>query len=263
MSFVDLHDREEIASTLLRDPILNIYGIGDLDDRFFPFTTWFGRRSRERIEEIAFVYSHTDLPVLIALTRGPVDGMLALLAGITPRLPRRIYAHTSPGVITALLPAYRAASRGEHLRMSLDEPRLLRDIEDRGAVPLGPDDLTDAVRLYAASYPENWFDPWMITTGCYYGIRESGSLVAVAGVHVVSARRGVAALGNIATHPDRRGRGLAKAATAALARHLIDDLGIARIGLNVKAGNAPAIACYAKLGFRQAATYEESMCEAL
>ena len=52
MSFVDLHDREEIASTLLRDPILNIYGIGDLDDRFFPFTTWFARRSTGRVEEI-------------------------------------------------------------------------------------------------------------------------------------------------------------------------------------------------------------------
>jgi RimJ/RimL family protein N-acetyltransferase len=146
--------------------------------------------------------------------------------------------------------------------MSLEESRALRGVAAAGVVVLTPGDLLDLERFYAASYPGNWFDPWMVETGCYFGIRDSMRLVAVAGVHVVSADRGAAALGNIATHPDHRGKGLATAATAALIRHLIDDLGITRIGLNVKAENLPAIACYAKLGFRADATYEESLLEA-
>jgi RimJ/RimL family protein N-acetyltransferase len=188
--------------------------------------------------------------------------MVDLLRGIAPRLPRRIYAHTSPGVGTPLISAFYMTPHGEHLRMFLEERSALRGVDTVGAVALTPEDLFDLDRFYAASYPGNWFDPWMVETGCYFGIRDSMRLVAVAGVHVVSADRGAAALGNIATHPDHRGRGFATAVTAALARHLIDDLGITRIGLNVKADNIPAIACYAKLGFRADATYEESLLEA-
>ena len=39
-----LHDREQIERFLRRDPGLHIYGLGDLDDRFWPFTTWYGGR---------------------------------------------------------------------------------------------------------------------------------------------------------------------------------------------------------------------------
>src|SRR5258708_20552871 len=78
---------------------------------------------------------------------------------------------------------------------------------------------TEAAELeafYEASYPGNWFDARMLETGCYYGIRHEQRLVSVAGIHVYSAEYRVAALGNITTHPDFRGRGLAKQVTAQL-----------------------------------------------
>ncbi len=72
-----------------------------------------------------------------------------------------------------------------------------------------------------------------------------------------SARYRVAALGNVATDPALRGQGLAQQATAQLCRSLFAT--VSTIGLNVKADNVAAIACYRKLGFEVAAEYEESL----
>jgi predicted GNAT family acetyltransferase len=94
-----------------------------------------------------------------------------------------------------------------------------------------------------------------LDTGYYVGIRERGRLVCVAGVHVYSARQKVAALGNIATLPEARGRGHAQAATAVLCRRLLKT--VTHVCLNVKADNQAAIACYRKLGFEVVASYEE------
>ena len=89
------------------------------------------------------------------------------------------------------------------------------------------------------------------------GIRREGTLVCIAGVHVHSSIYRVAALGNIATDPALRGQGLAQRATAQLCRALLTT--VDTIGLNVKADNTAAIACYRKLGFEVAAEYEEAM----
>jgi predicted GNAT family acetyltransferase len=96
----------------------------------------------------------------------------------------------------------------------------------------------------------------MLETGLYQGIRRGGCLVSVAGVHVYSPRYRVAALGNITTHPDWRGRGLATLVSAKLCETLSKG-GIEHIGLNVKADNVAALTCYERLGFRWAADYGE------
>jgi predicted GNAT family acetyltransferase len=110
--------------------------------------------------------------------------------------------------------------------------------------------------LYAASYAGNWFVPRMLETGFYFGIRRGRALVSVAGVHVFSPQYKVAALGNITTRPDARGQGLATAATARLCQELLQT-GIEYVGLNVKADNPSAIACYEKLGFERVTDYGE------
>ena len=114
--------------------------------------------------------------------------------------------------------------------------------------------------FYSHSYPDNWYDPRMLETGYYVGIRREGKLVCAAGVHVYSSTYRVAALGNIATDPALRGQGLAQRATAQLCRALLTT--VDTIGLNVKADNAAAIACSRKLGFEVAAEYEEAMFDA-
>jgi predicted GNAT family acetyltransferase len=98
----------------------------------------------------------------------------------------------------------------------------------------------------------------MLEDGVYYGVHEDGALVAAAGTHVVARGVGVAALGNIYTRPDRRGRGLATAVTAAVTGHLA-RLGIATIVLNVRDDNHAAIHVYERLGFRPYCNYFEVM----
>lgn len=73
-------------------------------------------------------------------------------------------------------------------------------------------------------------------------------LIAVAGTHLVSSTYGVAAVGNVFTHPDYRGRGYGAAATSAVVTELLAH-GIRDIVLNVGEDNAPALHPYERLGF--------------
>ncbi|MEZ4655288.1 MAG: N-acetyltransferase [Candidatus Eisenbacteria bacterium] len=41
---------------------------------------------------------------------------------------------------------------------------------------LAPSDRAAVESFYAAAYPGNWFDPSMLETGCYFGIRDPGTI---------------------------------------------------------------------------------------
>jgi predicted GNAT family acetyltransferase len=86
-------------------------------------------------------------------------------------------------------------------------------------------------------------------------VRTGGRLVSIAGVHAYSERYGVAAVGNVATHPAYRKQGLGRAATAALCQFLNGR--VEHIGLNVKSTNEAAVRCYESLGFEKVASYGE------
>jgi ribosomal protein S18 acetylase RimI-like enzyme len=201
-------------------------------------------------------YAAPGLAVVLAFTHR-VEAMRTLLGELLPHLPRRFYAHLSPGLVEALSGAYRPEPGGEYRRMVLADAdkALAADISQTFRIEPGRVDEVSA--FYAEAYPGNWFDPAMLKTDQYFGVRRNKKLVAVAGVHVYSAAYKVAALGNIATHPDVRGQGLGTAVTAAVCRSLLGSCQV--IGLNVKADNAAAIACYRKLGFTAHATFEELM----
>lgn len=278
MKHVCLHAREEIERFLRRDPYLHLYALGDLDDFFWPYTTWYGWSGEpgEPFSDLALVYSGTSLPVLLGLSRDP-GRMGALLLAIRPFLPRRFYAHTTGRAVrvlasageapsgaagaigTVAVPGARIESHGRHLRMAWREPDRVREVDLTDAFVLQEADTEELLAFYRASYPGNWFDRRMLHTGFYFGLRRDGRLASVAGVHVVSRRYRVAALGNIATHPEYRGRGLAGIVTAALCRSLREHAD--HVGLNVRADNESAVACYTRLGFAPVAEYDESMIE--
>jgi RimJ/RimL family protein N-acetyltransferase len=242
-----VHDRDELADLLCRDPALHAYELGDLDDFFWPYTTWFLLG-----DAVALVYHGQALPTVIALA--PPEPLAALLTGLRPLLPRRFYAHLSPGGLAALADGFDTRAGGRHRKMALRDLDRLRAATPSGDA-LGPADLPALLDLYAAAYPGNWFDRRMLETGQYVGVRRDGALVAVAGVHVYSPAYRVAALGNVTTHPAARGQGLATAAVAALCRRLLDTVDV--VTLNVKADNAAAVAVYDRLGFVRVADYDE------
>ncbi len=261
MRAIELSDRTRLRAYLRRAPALHLYELGDLDDFFWPHTRWYALEGDRAIHAVALLYAATELPVVLAL--GDPAPLGELLAELRDRLPARFYAHLSPGLLGALAPRYASEPHGDYLKMVLADrsrPDAAEAADTGGAAPsavrLGPADRAELERFYARAYPGNWFDPRMLETGQYFAIRD-GDLVAAGGVHVYSPAERVAALGNIAVAAEHRGRGLGTRVTARICRSLLAE--VDDVGLNVRADNRAAIACYKRLGFAPVAPYEEHM----
>ncbi|MDI6739138.1 MAG: GNAT family N-acetyltransferase [Candidatus Edwardsbacteria bacterium] len=250
-----LHDKARIEQYLRRDAALHLYELGDLDNFFWPHTSWYGLQENGGIKSIALLYAGTELPVLLALGPAGSDYYVKLLESIRHLLPGRFYCHLTPGLDEALKKTYHLEFHGRHLKMTLTKSESLQSINVSVVERLKAKDETELFEFYKNCYPGNWFDPRMLESGEYFGIRQNGRLASVAGIHVYSRQYKVAALGNIATRAELRGQGLGRAATAALCLNLQKSCDF--IGLNVKKDNAPAIRCYQQLGFTPTAEYDE------
>jgi ribosomal protein S18 acetylase RimI-like enzyme len=259
MNAICLHDKEAIQAALRRSVFLNLYGLGDLDDPFWPHTTWYGWRRDNRAEAIALLYSGLKLPTFLALADDDSPAWCELIRSILHLLPARFYCHLTAELVPIASERYQLDSHGTYLKMGLTDRSKIDGVDTSATTPLGQADLDEIDRLYAASYEGHWFEPHMLASGHYVGLRDAGRLVSIAGAHVHSPRYRVAALGNIATHPDHRNRGYARAVTAALCRRLCPTTD--HIGLNVKADNVAGIRCYERLGFEAVAEYEENMAQ--
>jgi len=252
-----LIDKRLIESFLRRNPALHLYELGDLDDFFFPYTSWYGHEKDGEIISLALLYRGTELPVLLALDDSGSASMPDLLNELKDKLPKRFYCHLTRGCEKMLEDRFSLEPHGTHHKMTLTDKSLLDTTDVSGALQLDARDKAEILEFYASAYPGNWFDARMLETGQYFGLRRNGRLASIAGIHVYSPQYKVAALGNIATLPEFRGQGLGTSVTAALCRNLLKTVDI--IGLNVKTDNADAVRCYQKLGFKITGEYNEFM----
>ncbi len=256
MDHICLHDKKEIESFFRKDVYLHIYSIGDLDNFFWPYTIWYGFKSKENIKAIALMYVGISLPTLLAFSNEH-DAMEELLVSIQHLLPDRFYAHLSPKLEDVLDETYDLESYGKHYKMALLDKKLISSKEYSNVECLSMKDLTSIPTLYKESYPGNWFDSRMLETNQYFGIREDKHLISISGIHVYSPLYKVAALGNITTLPTQRSKGYGRQVTARLCQSLIDEE--IDVGLNVKTDNKAAISCYKQIGFEIVASYWEFM----
>ncbi|MFZ5950625.1 MAG: GNAT family N-acetyltransferase [Candidatus Rifleibacteriota bacterium] len=252
---VEVKDKNEIERFLAHNAALNIYSIGDLDDFFWPYTRWYGIRRNNKLESLAMLYSSGASACTLLAFSEPVDAGCRLLEQMTPHLPLSFYAHLSPGLEKALCQNFSADFHGNHQKMFLNKLLIDPDLDLTRATLLSKTDLPAIMKLYQESYPGNWFDPRMLESDRYFGIFSGDELISIAGIHVYSKKYRVAALGNITTHINHRGKGLGSLVTTKLCQALVYD-GLS-IGLNVKSDNAKAISCYEKIGFRKVADYRE------
>ena len=182
------------------------------------------------------------------------ENQRVFVKGILPFLPDRVYLHVHPEIIDFFEEEYSIAHMGVHKKMYLTENQ--NHVFDSSVTQITDQD--KASEFYRLSYPDNFFNPEILKTGAYLGILEDDEILAIAGVHVYSEQYGVAALGNIATRPDKRRMGLGEKGTEALIAHLSSKF--EHIGQNVAQNNVSARNIYERLGFIYVGTYLEAMC---
>ena len=242
-------DREEIRALLRRDPVWSLYALGDMGPAQWPHTTW-----HRTSDELALVYKAYSIPILWGA------GTLKDVAAAVLQEPR-YSVQLRPEAIPALASSYSTGGLKRMWRMSMNRRRF----QPNQAIPT--ERLSDPVEI-AALYRDgeasgespDFFFAAMVAQGVFYGCREAGALVAVAGTHLVEAAEDVAAVGNIYTRRDCRNRGLAAAATSAVVTELL-AAGIGTAGLNVYQTNAAAIHVYERLGFVQHCEFVEGIIE--
>ncbi len=251
-----LHDRRELETFLALDPALHVYALGDLDPAYWPWTSWYGLRRDGDLRELVLCYTALFQPAVMAFVQHSAADMAALLEAISTVLPRRFHAHLDLGVVRAARQHWDLQPFGAMKKMTLRD--LPSSADSATFTPLDQRHAPQVRALLDAAYPGNFFEPRMLDTDGYLGHFEGDSLHAVAGLHVLSPSFGAAALGNVAVHPEHRGRGLGRSITHALCTQL-RARGVEQVGLNVRADNTAAVSLYHSLGFEVVRDYLEAL----
>jgi ribosomal protein S18 acetylase RimI-like enzyme len=243
-------DRDLLLEFLGRDRIFAAYAIADMDDLEFGRTRW----------GLAF---DGDLPVAVAMeyrgispqplfVMGDPYGVGAVLRDIIRT--RVAYLAAKADVVPAVGAHYRVDGAADMVRMHVDRETFRPVVGE--AVRLDAGDTRHLTRLYelglTAALPSE-----AVSSGVYYGVRRGARLIAAAGTHVISPMYGVAAVGNVFTHREYRGQGLAKVVTSAVTADLLET--VEDVVLNVRADNPPALAAYRALGYREHTHFEERL----
>ena len=243
-------DRQMLREFLERDRLRAAYAVCDLDVKEFGRTKW--GVALERGEPISVVLEYGGLTPQPLFVMGDSEGIAAVLRDVIK--PRLVYLATDESHLSFVARHYRIDPGPQMVRMVVNR-QTFQPLY--GPVTrLAPADIVDLNRLYGLGFA-GWLPADSIANGIYYGVRIAGRLVAAAGTHVISAEARMAAVGNVMTHHDVRGRGYAKATTSAVTQELLrmcDD-----VVLNVRSDNPPALAAYTALGYHEHCRFEERL----
>ncbi len=253
---IALTDKQQILAFLQQDRLYAAYAIGDLEPSLFAQCQWFGAEANGQIEALALFFTGLDPPALF--TMGDNDGLAAILDSALQ--PGRAYFTCRAEHLPVVEAFYALDEIEEMFRMTIAAADF-RPVSGP-TTKLDPSHLDALRRLYRLG-GRDAFAPYQLQDGVYYGVEActeqsecaGGQLVSAAGTHLVSPTYGVAAVGNIFTHPDHRRRGYGTACTS----HVVEEL-LAQgldIVLNVNRENAEAISVYENLGFRKQCPYIE------
>jgi len=237
-----LADKSEILAYLEADRLYTAYAIGDLEPGMFEQCTWVGAEKAGHLQAMALYFRGLKLPALLLM--GDVDGLRAILEE-DALYPEQAYLTCRAEHLTLVRDFYTWDEPTPMWRMILQPARFQPVNGD--CIQLGVAHSDQLTELYALG-EGNAFGPSQVQQGVFYGVLASDRLVAAAGTHLVSRTYGVAAVGNVFTHPDFRGRGYGTASTSAVVAELL-RLGIRDVVLNVGQENEVAVGVYERLGF--------------
>lgn len=262
MSVESIDDRDEMRQFLMGDRLANAYLLGNLDPQYLPFCHWYGLRDDDddALDSLLLLYTGLSLPAVFMV--GTESNFETLLRECRPNLPDRFHFHVGEEQMTVVEGIFEPKSYERMIRMGLEQAKYQNGTPNKDlshAERLGHRDTASIMDLYQ-HYPDNFFEPYQLETGLYFGVRdEELGLASIAGIHVFSEDHDVAVIGNFVTHPERRGQGLAAACTERLLNELFERVSF--VALNVQEGNEPAIGLYSKFGFEQNNVYYEGRVE--
>ncbi len=245
-------DADELAGFFSDIPAAHIYAQVDLEDRYWHASRWY-RRSDAVVGFVTI--DDSDLETIYAVSTRDPAGSLGLLVDLGAEVRPGVLATGPTGLGDALARIGPVAWREPCVRYVLTDPARLPAADPR-IEALGADDANEILGLYANEPGAAFFLPNMLADQSYVGIREQGELVAVAGTHVLSETKRMAALGGVYTRPSHRGRGLGRAVSAGVIARITDRIDL--IGLNTAAANRPARSVYESIGFEPVLEYEEA-----
>ena len=258
MSVETLTDREELLDFLIKDRLANAYLLGDLDPAYGQFCKWYGSRHDDgTLRNVMLVYIGLSLPVVIMSGNG--EGLEQFLRESQSVVPDRFHFHVQEEQMSALQAVYPTEGREAMIRMGLERDDF-QAVAHEGVERLGHRDTAAIMELYE-HYPDNFFEPYQLETGFYFGIRDDdGRILSLGGVHVLSEDYDVAVIGNLVTHSEYRGRGLATQVTARLVEELFERVSL--LALNVGRDNEPAVRLYENFGFQSNNVFYQGRWEA-
>ncbi len=238
-----LRDAARIRELLVPRVEYTAYALGQLEPALFARTRWFWARgatgtglvlhSRGGLGDATFVMGDPDA----------VAAILLIQPGSA-----HTYATCQPQHLDTLKQVYRLANQQPMIRMSVTADQF-EAAEAVATTPLSGVDIRRINSLYGSEGGPSYYVPEHIDAGVYRGVVNEGRLVAIAGTHVVSRQERVAVVGNVFTHPAYRGHGFATAATSAVTEALLAHCDT--VVLTVDPRNAPAVAAYHRLGYRE------------
>lgn len=248
-----LVDDADVLAAFFSDRVaVHIYALADLGEPFWSASRWY--RRGDGVVGLVGLPSGEGLACYAVATRD-VAATLDLVVDLAPRLPSGLLITGPVGLAPALATKRSVVWHAPHVRYELVDPAALPP-DDPSIERLGREHVAELEALYDTDPGAVFFLPHMLDDGAFAGVREHGRLVAAAGTHVVSEPHDVAALGAVYTAPTHRGRGLGRAVTVAVTRHLLPRIGT--IGLNVAAANTGARRIYESIGFAPILPYEEA-----
>jgi ribosomal protein S18 acetylase RimI-like enzyme len=235
-------DRDALAAFLRTDKLYAAYALGDLDGPQRRRATW-GVAYDAAGRPTALAEHHEGLVPQPLFLMGDVEGCRSLLESVIK--PRDAYFQATAQLDPAMDGLYELDPPTRMLRMVVDRDSFLPFAGP--AERLIPADIDDLNRLYQLGF-RTGFPMSVLEDGIYYGVRVRGRLVSAAGTHVINVREGIGVVGNVMTHIDFRGHDFAKMVTSAVTGDLLERL--PDVALNVHTDNTPAVAAYARLGYR-------------
>jgi ribosomal protein S18 acetylase RimI-like enzyme len=242
-------DLTRVRQILAADPVWATYALADLQPHLAADCTWLASTTGEAL---VLIYRGLQPPVLV--TAGDPAVLADLLPEAADRLPAAIYASIREEHLSVVTAYYDLQSDLRPMRrMYLVDPAAILAAAGQGdhqVVPLAGAAAGDVLKLLEQGGPftPDAFSPAQMDAGVFCGVYAAGDLLAVGGTHVVDYDQGIAAIGNMYTHPAHRRRGC----SAAILRAIVCELcsrGVTQIVLNVDQRNPGAQALYEAHGF--------------